>query len=126
VKKPLAIVLTAIYLFGATDASQLLKLPLLVSHYIKHKKENPYTTLGSFFKMHYVDPQPYDADYTQDMQLPFKTLPNAFFRYTPTVLSQAPFVKPKILLVYNETPPPANEEVVSSLLIHKIFQPPRV
>ena len=87
VKKTLAILLTSIYLFGATDASQLLKLPLLISHYINHKKENPNTTLVSFFKMHYVDPQPYDADYSQDMQLPFKTTPNAFFRYTPALLS---------------------------------------
>lgn len=76
--------------------------------------------------MHYVDPQPYDADYSQDMQLPFKTIPNAFFRNTPSILSQVPFVKPKVLWIDNETPPASKEDILSSLLINKIFQPPRV
>jgi hypothetical protein len=126
VKKALAILLTCIYLFGATDASQLLKLPLLISHYITHKKENPTTTVASFFKMHYVDPQPYDADYSQDMQLPFKTAPNAFFRYTPSVLSQVLIVRPRILWIDKEITPASNEDVFSSLLTNKVFQPPRV
>ncbi len=126
VKKKLAILLASVYLFGATDAGQLLKLPLLISHYIKHKEENPQTTLISFFKMHYVDPQPYDADYAQDMQLPFKTLPKAFFRYTPSVASPSPFIKPKVFFANNEIPPVSNESITPFLVIHKIFQPPRV
>jgi len=121
-----ALLLVTIYLFGATDASQLLKLPLLISHYIRHKKENPNITLVSFYKIHYIDPQPIDDDYSQDMQLPFKTLPNAFFRNTPSMVSQAPLVKREVLLIDNETPPASNEDVFSALLINRIFQPPRV
>ena len=121
-----AILLLFIYMLGATNACQFLKLPLLVSHYIKHKKESPYITLASFFKMHYVDPQPFDADYAQDMQLPFKTTPNAFFRYTPSIPSQTPLLKPKFLWTEMVTSPPSNEDILSSLYIHPIFQPPRV
>jgi hypothetical protein len=125
VKRALAILLFCIYTFGATDACQLLKLPLLVSHYLKHKKENPHTTLAAFFKMHYIDPQPMDEDYAQDMRLPFKTMPDAFFRHTPTVVSYQPFVKLNSIQVINDQPPVFNEDAYSTLLINKIFQPPR-
>ncbi|MBC9932199.1 hypothetical protein [Chitinophaga qingshengii] len=72
-KKATAIILLLVYLFGSTDASQLLKFPLLVEHFQKHKQENAHTTLFSFLKHHYIDDQPFDDDYLQDMQLPFKT-----------------------------------------------------
>ena len=125
-KKTLAILFTCIYLFGGTDASQFLKLPHLIAHYVEHKKENPATTLVSFFKIHYVDPQPYDADYAKDMQLPFKTIPNAFFRNTPSLLTQIVVVKPELTLTNQRTVAVFTEDFLSSLLHNKIFQPPRV
>lgn len=115
-----------VYLFGATDADQLLKIPLLVTHYIKHKKESPYMTLGSFFKMHYIDPQPFDADYSQDMQLPFKTVRDMVCRNIPTdltVLSRITF-KPPV-----ENPgiqPVINDDIPPHLMTYGIFQPPRI
>ena len=124
-KKLVILFLGSVYLFGATDADQLLKLPLLITHYVKHKKENPQTTFNSFLKMHYVDPQPFDEDYQQDMKLPFKTITHLSFRSIPSLLSQPPVVKHHILKINREVPPTSNEAVFSSLLVHKIFQPPR-
>lgn len=113
-----------IYLFGATNACQFLKLPLLVTHYLKHKTESPYITFGSFFKMHYIDPQPFDADYEQDMQLPFKKTPDTFCRNIPSEL-----VLPKIVLktpeYYIETQPVRNDTIPGTLLPYNIFQPPK-
>lgn len=124
-KEKAAILLMAVYLFGATNACQVLKLPLLVTHYLKHKQESPYITLGSFFKMHYIDAQPFDADYTQDMQLPFKTTPNTFCLNTPSVvpvIHKTDFTAP----VYSPVLQPIiNEEIPLSLSATAIFQPPR-
>lgn len=123
-KERAAIFLMFIYLLGATNACQVLKLPLLVTHFIKHKKESPHITLGSFFKMHYIDPQPFDADYQQDMQLPFKKTPDTFCRNTPYELSL-----PKIVLkspeLYSVVQPVLNDDIPHILLTGNIFQPPK-
>lgn len=65
--------LLVLYLLGTTEAYQLLKTPLLVNHYLKHKQENNHITFLKFIQMHYTGDVVYDDDYAQDMQLPFKT-----------------------------------------------------
>jgi len=65
-----------LFLLQNTIAGELLKLPLLFEHYAQHKQLYPQTTVYGFIKMHYMDPTVVDADYAQDMQLPFKTINN--------------------------------------------------
>ncbi|MBC9911928.1 hypothetical protein [Chitinophaga varians] len=124
-KKATAIFLLLVYLFGSTDASQLLKFPLLVEHFQKHKQENVHMTLLTFLKLHYVDEQPFDDDYLQDMQLPFKT-PDIICMTLPTVGPPAPVTlfTPVIelpredYLIINDGPPPFR-------LPDVILQPPK-
>jgi len=120
-----AILFLFIYLLGATNACQLLKLPLLVSHYIKHKQESPYITLGSFFKMHYIDPQPMDADYNEDMQLPFKTTPVTLCRNMPLFVSMLPVVAIQPPVLDKQLQLVFNDDIPSAFEVHNIFQPPR-
>ena len=120
-----AILLLLIYMLGTTNACQLLKLPLLVSHYIKHKKESPYITLVSFFKMHYIDPQPMDADYNEDMQLPFKTAPDALCRNIPLFVSMLPVIELNAPVVNYQRQPVIDDDFSTILLINNIFQPPK-
>lgn len=115
----------AIYILGSTNACQLLKLPLLITHYIKHKAESPYMDFRSFVKMHYIDPQPLDDDYAQDMQLPFKTTPDTF-------LQNRPSIEPVVLLLSIKAPviplPQqliVNDHIHPSPLVYSIFQPPK-
>lgn len=82
-RKYIAIFFLSVYLVAFTEARQVLKLPDLVEHYITHKQQNKSTTLFSFFKMHYLDAPVKDADYKQDMKLPFKVVD---FAYTPVSL----------------------------------------
>lgn len=63
-----------LYLTSFSEVRQVLKLPLLIEHYISHKQQNEEMTLAAFFKMHYWGNQVKDADYDQDMQLPFKQI----------------------------------------------------
>lgn len=69
-KKWVSILLLSLYLLSTTELNQLLKLPVLIEHYVEHKNLNPEMTLVSFFKMHYDHPVK-DADYKTDRKLPF-------------------------------------------------------
>jgi hypothetical protein len=124
-KEKVAIFLLVIYLFGSTDAYQLLKLPLLVGHYVKHKRESPYMTVGSFIKMHYIDPQPFDNDYKQDMQLPFKTVLNVYGRNLPTDITILPRIIFRPPADNQGLQPVLNDNIPPSLHAYTIFQPPK-
>lgn len=84
VKKFLTYFLLTLYLLSFTEAKQVLKLPNLVEHYISHTLKDKNTTLFSFIKMHYLDAPVKDADYNQDMKLPFKTHDFSVFSFTFT------------------------------------------
>lgn len=73
-RKFIAIFFVSLYLIAFTEAKQVLKLPDLVEHFVAHKLKDHSTTLYSFIKMHYLDAPVKDADYKQDMKLPFKTI----------------------------------------------------
>lgn len=73
-RKTVAILFSAIYLFGATEASQLLKLPALLHHYYEHKTNNASITLSGFLYMHYMGNDNNSTDNMRDMELPFKTM----------------------------------------------------
>jgi hypothetical protein len=125
-RRILAILFLFIYLFGSTGACQVLKFPLLVSHYIKHKREVPSMTVASFLKMHYVDPQPFDADYNQDMQLPFKTPVDFFTISSPVILPGLPVLALRSLAIPSIKHIILNDQIPSGCWLHDIFQPPRL
>jgi hypothetical protein len=125
VKSKIAIFLLVTYLFGATDACQLLKLPLLVLHFQKHKEENPRITLASFIKIHYIEPQPMDADYAEDMQLPFKTTPEIICRSIPSIVSAAPTIVFRAPVSELQAQPLINENISTSSSLNNVFHPPR-
>lgn len=70
VKKLISILLLTLYLVSTTELYQLLKMPLLVEHYIQHKDLNPEMSLTTFLKTHYDHPVK-DSDHDQDQRLPF-------------------------------------------------------
>jgi hypothetical protein len=75
--------------------------------------------------MHYIDPQPMDADYNEDMQLPFKTTPDALCRNIPLFVSRLPVIELTAPVVYYERRPVLNDDIATVLLINNIFQPPK-
>ncbi|WP_300603996.1 hypothetical protein [Niabella sp.] len=72
VRRWIAICMLFVYLVSTTEASQFLKIPILVAHFIEHRQQDPELTFGAFLKMHYNHPVK-DADYQRDQQLPFVT-----------------------------------------------------
>lgn len=62
------------YLFSTTQLSELLKINLLVEHYVEHSNKDKDLSIWDFLCMHYSGDNVKDADYEKDMNLPFKTL----------------------------------------------------
>lgn len=127
-KKTAAIFLVSLYLFGATDAYQFLKLPAFITHFITHKHEDPSITLAEFIHLHYQGKIVIDADFQQDMQLPFKTTnTDCCVSMSVATIVPAPI---EVKLQLPEQPHTThilfNDDVPLQLSAKNIFQPPRV
>ena len=125
-KKAIVIFLTSLYLLGATEAYQLLKLPFLLKHYQTHQQYDHQLGFSKFIKMHYFEVQTYDKDYQQDMQLPFKSS-----NRTISLLNFVTLFVPKQIVTTNvffelsRTYLVINDEKHVSFNYGNIFQPPR-
>ena len=72
-KSSISKILIIVYLFSATEASQLLKFPLLFSHFVEHQQKEPSMSFGEFLHHHYAaEHKDYD-DAATDNKLPFKS-----------------------------------------------------
>lgn len=72
-KRLIPIFLLSLYLISLTELNQLAKLPILIEHFKEHKSKNTELSLLQFLDMHYASSDVHDADYDQDMKLPFKS-----------------------------------------------------
>lgn len=113
---------------ATTELYQLLKLPVLIEHFMEHKAQNKNITLFEFLCLHYAHGDVRDADYEKDMKLPFKTHSNCFstniiavvVNLTPkiTLPVKSNFAELKIII-------PSEEITFSSLYHSNIWQPPK-
>lgn len=113
------------YLFASTEFAQILRIPLLVEHFVEHKHEDESITLYEFFVMHYLDEQHLDGDYDKDMRLPFKTLTSSttsIVDFIPSLnLSIIPKSENKEIVGFN----PYEDLFIENIFISSIWQPPR-
>ena len=127
-KKIASIFLITLFLFGSTEAYQLLKIPMLVNHFIKHKKEDASITFVGFLRMHYNKKIIVDNDFQQDMQLPFKTNDDTDGCLTGSISLPAPRIIIDIisipLCIQKFTI--LNEQLHPLIAEQDIFQPPRL
>jgi len=125
VNKKAAYIFLAIYLLGATELSQLLKIPLLIEHYTEHKLDNGNLSLLSFMYMHYVGDDGDTTDEQKDQNLPFKS---AHFQMQNTVVFAVfKYELPKIFINMNRSVwPVMQSNSLSSIALGSLFRPPRV
>jgi hypothetical protein len=91
-RKSLAIWLLFIVSVTQTEFGQLLKLPLLLEHYQKHKNQSKKLSFISYLKDHYTKAHQ-DQDQAEDKQLPFNapvSHPPGFALIPPTIEIQKP------------------------------------
>lgn len=125
-KKALAILLMSLYLLGATEAYQLLKVPYLFEHYKTHQQITKGLSFSKFIDMHYFTNQTYDSDYQQDMQLPFKSSNRAvsLLNFVSLFIPKQG-IQPLIIAEDSKVYTNFQDEKHSSNALKNIFQPPK-
>ena len=125
-RKAATIFLTALYILGATEAYQLLKLPFLFEHYKTHQKFDQQLSFSKFIDIHYFTTATYDSDYQQDMQLPFKSSNRtvSLLNFDSYFIAKL-FVEPIVLFSSQNEHPLYNDRDYASNKLDNIFQPPR-
>ena len=125
-RKAATIFLTALYILGATEAYQLLKLPFLFEHYKTHQKFDQQLSFSKFIDIHYFTTSTYDSDYQQDMQLPFKSSNRtvSLLNFDSYFIAKL-FVEPMVLFTSQKEHPLYNDRDYASNKLDNIFQPPR-
>lgn len=123
-KKRAAYIFLAIYLIGATELHQLLKMPLLLEHYKEHKLDNGNLSLISFIYQHYVGDDGNANDDQKDQNLPFKS---AHFQMQNTVVfSVFKYEIPKIFVNnIRSVWPVMQSNSLSTIALGSLFRPPR-
>lgn len=114
-----------VFLMQTMQLGDLAKTPLLIRHFIQHKHLYPSTTVLGFIKMHYLDTQVVDADYAEDMQLPFKTIDTQALVIQLYMPPEVFYLKNTFAFLLHPALPQATDNL---LLPHRnsIFQPPKI
>jgi hypothetical protein len=71
-KRVLAYLLMLLVLGETTSLNQLIKVPVLYTHYLEHHEIDPSVDFYTFLEWHYWGDDDTDLDNDTDMQLPFK------------------------------------------------------
>ena len=110
---------------GSTEAYQLLKIGYLVEHYFEHKDAND-LSLVEFIDVHYIQPSVVDADYAEDMKLPFKSHKECqaqitHFAKLPSndFFTDVPYIETNTKIAEYNSP------FTGTQYLDEIFQPPR-
>lgn len=125
-RKISAFIFFTVYLFTASAAIELFKLPVLISHYYDHREENKAMNLPAFLMQHYFYEDGTDQDVEEDNKLPFKSLENA---YSVSFISLSPPDLPEYLTHIYEMSENSFGIYTNPLLpfqyLSTIWQPPR-
>lgn len=107
--------------------NQFLKFPLFIKHYIEHKNKDTTLSLSAFIEMHYAHGDVKDADYDEDMKLPFKTH-NTCVGITSISFIPDNFEDLLIKPILSEENSYSNyqEKFLTSSYLSFIWQPPKV
>lgn len=116
----------SLYLLGATEAYQLLKLPNLFAHYKMHQQITKDISFSTFIDLHYFTVQTYDNDFQQDMELPFKSSNRtiSLLNFVSVFASKNFNIQP-IIFAISRTYPVKDDRFDLSTKLNAIFQPPR-
>ena len=116
-----------IYMLSFSELHQFLRIPVLIQHFVEHRRQDPSISFLDFLNLHYIHQYIVDEDYQRDNQLPFRHVDycatnitiswecpsNTFVQLPPRIIE----TKNKFI-VYDE-------EHHSLLSVADIFQPPR-
>lgn len=124
-KKLIAISFLSIFLCANTELGQLLKLPVLIHHYLEHHDDDAGVTLADFLHKHYDEENAHTSSNNEHEKLPFKS--HTFSFSQTTLVFQLPVrfelnpdkpLSTKVIINYSEG-------FYSSSILSRIWQPPK-
>lgn len=121
-KQLLSIALISFYVISFTEVHQLIRLPLLVVHFIEHKTLSKDITFFEFLELHYSTEIAHDD---RDMELPFKDCSHCVASQTVVMPAfdielkhdVAPYALPVHTAFYKKSIPSSH--------LSEIWQPPK-
>jgi len=124
-KKLTAISLLLFFLFANTEMGELLKLPVLIHHYLEHHDDDAGISFAGFLHKHYDEENSHPSPNNEHQKLPFKSHDLGFSQTTLVFQSPAVFelkignlLSTKINISYSEG-------FYSSSILSRIWQPPK-
>lgn len=73
-RRVLAIFFLILFTVSSTEAGQLLRIPLLITHLNEHLQKERNASVYDFLVEHYLSDHDNDGDSDKDRQLPFKSI----------------------------------------------------
>lgn len=125
-RKAVSISFLFLYLTTFAPFREVLKLPILIEHFIEHRSADRSISFLAFLDMHYMHGSPKDADYDRDMQLPFKIISNVSGVAVVIPSSRIAFEAEHTLRSKEEKCPLINSSDYSFNYQDMIWQPPKV
>ena len=128
-KKVIAILFLGLYLTTTTEIFELLKFPVLLSHFLEHQSDNNQITFVRFLEMHYSSQNNHFKNNHNDTKLPFKN-----HHCCSSCSSLITFLEPSIHFIFNKnvfTPlyiesNYSNTFDIKSNFQSTIWQPPKI
>lgn len=114
-----------IYLFANTELHELVKIGAFVTHFAEHKRENKDMTLLAFIQLHYFSGNTVDADYAQDMKLPFKATDCNNANASHTINLPDFFLQSPVVALETVKLPLYDPSALPSSHLSDIWQPPK-
>jgi hypothetical protein len=126
VKSSISKILIIVYLFSATEASQLLKFPLLFSHFVEHQQKQPSMSFGEFLHHHYAAEHNDDGDTATDNKLPFKSHDQCWsFVFPISIFHTIQLSQIKTIVIEKKKILASSSTNIFSAFLSTIWQPPR-
>lgn len=120
VKKVISIVLLLVLFVSNTEFHQLMKVPVLISHYLEHRQNDRSLTFTDFVLAHYMDGHSHDQEHRH---LPFKS--HECQHMLLLAFPEANAVQQIALQDPVNEVPVYNEGIYSSAALNAIWQPPQ-
>lgn len=124
-KKIISILILAIYMLSCTEFDQLLRIPLLVAHFIEHKQESKDISFAEFMLIHYVQEYSFNGDYEQDTNLPFKSVDGNTIQVVAFITLLNPCLKAKPIYAADKRFKPFEQLFIDNAYLSSIWQPPK-
>jgi len=122
-KKFIAISFLAVFLCASTEIHQILRLPVLIQHYLEHQEVNNNQSLAEFLTNHYSNRQNHsDSNHNN---LPFKTADCATAHVALAFANHAQYSVQSPTTFQEKASSIYNDVIYSSAIVNSIWQPPK-